>query len=129
MSEPKKKSKKKKKYKKRSYCNNNNQNTSDNSYNNQSSSNEDPTSKLCCFSSLDYIVLASTLAVALGEELSTTDISILSTFFAVLSDELALIASINACSTNGETPVFVPPVPDVAATSSQNRSKNMKKKK
>ena len=123
MSEPKKKSKKKKKYKKRSYCNNNNQNTSDNSYNNQSSSNEDPTSKLCCFSSLDYIV------VALGEELSTTDISILSTFFAVLSDELALIASVNACSTNGETPVFVPPVPDVAATSSQNRSKNMKKKK
>ena len=89
MSEPKKKSKKKKKYKKRSYCNNNNQNTSDNSYNDQSSSNEDPTSKLCCFSSLDYIVLASTLAVALGEELSTTDISILSTFFAVLSDELA----------------------------------------
>ena len=118
-----------KKNKKRSYCNNNNQNTSDNSYKNQSSSNEDPTSKLCCFSSLDYIVLASTLAVALGEELSTTDISILSTFFAVLSDELALIASVNACSTNGETPVFVPPVPDVAATSSQNRSKNMKKKK
>ena len=129
MSEPKKKSKKKKKYKKRSYCNNNNQNTSDNPYKNQSSSNEDPTSKLCCFSSLDYIVLASTLAVALGEELSTTDISILSTFFAVLSDELALIASVNACSTTGENPVFVPPVPDVAATSSQNRSKNMKKKK
>lgn len=31
---------------------------------NQNSSN----SKLCAFSSLDYIVLASTLAVALGEE-------------------------------------------------------------
>ena len=44
---------------------------------NQNSSN----SKLCAFSSLDYIVLASTLAVALGEELSSNDVSILATFF------------------------------------------------
>ena len=121
MSQSNKKSTRKKKHKKRTSGNN--------TTNHNSSDKQNNTSKLCCFSSLDYIVLASTLAVALGEELSTTDISILSTFFAVLSDELALIASVNACSTNGETPVFVPPVPDVAATSSQNRSKNMKKKK
>ena len=93
---------------------------------NQNSSN----SKLCAFSSLDYIVLASTLAVALGEELSSNDVNILATFFAVLSDELALIAAVDACNTGGnETSIFVPPIPDVAATSSQNISKNIKKKK
>lgn len=37
-------------------------------------------SKLCAFSSLDYIVVASTLAVALGEELSTNDVNVLATF-------------------------------------------------
>ena len=56
---------------------------------NQNSSN----SKLCAFSSLDYIVLASTLAVALGEELSSNDINILATFFAVLSDCVSVFPS------------------------------------
>ena len=74
---------------------------------NQNSSN----SKLCAFSSLDYIVLASTLAVALGEELSSNDVSILATFFAVLSDELALIAS-----SSEEEETFTAPTPDVAVT-------------
>ena len=37
--------------------------------------NQNTSSKLCYFSAIDYIVLASTLAIALGEELSTTDIS------------------------------------------------------
>ena len=37
-------------------------------------------SKLCDFSSLDFIILASTLAIALGEELSSNDINILATF-------------------------------------------------
>lgn len=74
------------------------------------------TSKLCAFSSLDYIVLASTLAVALGEELSSNDINILSTFFAVLSDELALIAAVDACSSSEAEELFPAPTPDVAMT-------------
>lgn len=127
---------KKKKKKTRSNCSDSsssNNNSSSNSSNSQSTS-DDKTSKLCYFSALDYIVLASTLAIALGEELSTNDINILSTFFAVLSDELALIGSVDACTT-GSTDVFVPPVPDVAMTTSQDKvktdskNKNMKKKK
>ena len=74
---------------------------------NQNSSN----SKLCAFSSLDYIVLASTLAVALGEELSSNDINILATFFAVLSDELALIAAVDVCSSSEEEETFTAPTP------------------
>lgn len=85
-------------------------------------------SKLCCFSSTDYIVLASTLAIALGEELSQTDLNILSTFFAVLSDELALITAVQGCNT-GEDEVFVPPVPDVAMTSSAKKTTSPKQKR
>ncbi len=74
-------------------------------------------SRLCAFSSLDYIVLASTLAVALGEELSSNDISILATFFAVLSDELALIEAVSDCSSSDENEeTFTAPTPDVAMT-------------
>ena len=106
-----------KKYKKRS-CTTKNSNNKD--INN--------TSKLCSFSAVDYIVLASTLAIALGEELSSDDINILASFFAVLSDELALIAAIDACNTgDDDSSVFVSPIPDVAVTSSQN--KKIKKKK
>lgn len=83
---------------------------------NQDSSN----SKLCAFSSLDYIVLASTLAVALGEELSSNDVNVLATFFAVLSDELALIAAIDACSSSeNDDESFTAPTPDVAMTRSK----------
>lgn len=141
MSEAKNNSNKKKKSKKRSNCqkeNNNNNNNSkakqSSSYNNnQSNSSNNTYSKLCCFSSVDYIVLASTLAIALGEELSSTDLGILSTFFAVLSDELALIQSVNNCNNNTNNPIFTPPVADVAVTSSKNEGnkgkKSIKKKK
>lgn len=73
-------------------------------------------SKLCAFSSLDFIVLASTLAVALGEELSPNDVNILATFFAVLSDELALVAAIDQCSSSEDNESFTAPTPDVAIT-------------
>ncbi len=85
-------------------------------------------SRLCNYSPLDYIFLASTLALALGEELSSNDINVLATFFAVLSDELALIASIEACNSNGEDDVFVPPVPDVALTKNNSRKRVYKRK-
>ena len=52
---------------------------------NQNSSN----SKLCAFSSLDYIVL---------------------------SDELALIAAVDVCSSSEEEETFTAPTPDVAVT-------------
>ncbi|MEW9077380.1 hypothetical protein [Terrisporobacter glycolicus] len=138
MSESKSKSNKKRKPKKRSSCkkentnNLNNKNSSNNDPNSQTNNKQNTNSKLCCFSSVDYIVLASTLAIALGEELSSTDLGILSTFFAVLSDELALIQSVNNCNSNTNNPIFVPPVADVAVTSSQNKNnnkKNIKKKK
>lgn len=105
-----------------------NNNTASQCDNNQSNSDSQK-SKLCCFSSTDYIILASTLAIALGEELSQTDLNILSTFFAVLSDELALIATVQGCNT-GDEDVFVPPVPDVATTSINKitPSKNQKRR-
>lgn len=117
------------KNKKRNSTQNNN---TDSQCDNNQSNSDSQKSKLCCFSSTDYIVLASTLAIALGEELSQTDLNILSTFFAVLSDELALIATVQGCNTGNED-VFVPPVPDVAATStnkmtpSKNQKRNSKK--
>ena len=73
-------------------------------------------SKLCDFSSLDFIILASTLAIALGEELSSNDINILATFFAVLSDELALIAAIDQCSSSDNSEQSSAASPDVAMT-------------
>ncbi|MGL4912418.1 MAG: hypothetical protein ACRC3Y_08300 [Romboutsia sp.] len=77
----------------------------------------------CKFGYVDYIILASSIAIALGEELSTNDLNILSTFFAVLADELALIGSIeNGCSGNSDDETFVPPVPDVAITSRSSAS-------
>ena len=84
-------------------------------------------SKLCAFSSLDYIVVASTLAVALGEELSTNDVNVLATFFAVLADELALIAAVEACSSNDEDDdSFAAPTPDVAVTRNAVKKSNAK---
>lgn len=106
-----------KKYKKRSSSNKTPNNCSNNK-------DEQNTSKLCSFSAVDYIVLASTLAIALGEELSSDDINILASFFAVLSDELALIAAIDVCgSRDDNSSTFVSPVPDVAATSLKNKKK------
>lgn len=137
MSEQEKKYKKKKKSKKVNCCNKNTNNhshneeeSSCNNSNSKSNKSINKTSKLCAFSSIDYIVLASTLAIALGEELSSDDINILASFFAVLSDELALIGAIDECNSGeDDTSIFVPPIPDVAATSSKSRSKNIKKKK
>lgn len=106
-----------------SNCNSCNNGTDDSNNN----SNKE-TSKLCSFGYVDYIVLASTLAIALGEELDTDDLSILAAFFATFSDELALIASVKSCSSNTPDDIFVPPVPDVAVTRSYNKSKRIKKK-
>lgn len=97
---------------------------------------------LCAFGYVDYIILASTIAVALAEELGADDLNILATLFAVLSDELALISAVEeTCnnndddSNNNDEPVFVPPVPAVSRTSKkpktvtcQNKVKKRKKK-
>ena len=98
-----------------SFYQDNTSNSSNGSVNTSNSTNNTG-SKLCCFGYIDYIVLASSLAIALGEELDNTDLSILSTFFAVLSDELALITSVNSCSSNTPDETFTAPVPDVAIT-------------
>ncbi|RDY29199.1 hypothetical protein CHL78_002515 [Romboutsia weinsteinii] len=93
---------------------------------------ETPESKLCCFGYVDYIVLASTLSVALAEELTVNDLNILAGFFAVLSDELALIASVESCP-SGNDDDFAAPAPAVAITSSdeviKKNPQNHKKKK
>lgn len=114
--------------------NNSNSNNNNNSNsNNTSTNNTPPNPRLCCFGYLDYIILASTLAVALGEELNSTDLNILATFFAVLSDELALIGAINSCPSNSQNntgdDVFVPPVPDVAMTRKKTKTKKIVKKR
>lgn len=89
----------------------NNINSNDNSNNSSSSCSNNNKSYLCSFGYLDYIVLASTLAIALAEELSEDDLEVLSAFFAVLADELALITSIQECSSEDETQdTFIPPI-------------------
>lgn len=101
-----------------------------NSFSNTNKSNnnsyQSKGSFLCNFGYVDYIVLASTISIALGEELSSNDLYILSSFFAVLSDELALIAAVEACPQNNNDNmndefVFVPP--DVAVTCNKHSKK------
>ncbi|CEO12040.1 Uncharacterised protein [[Clostridium] sordellii] len=89
-------------------------------------------SKLCRFGYVDYIVLASSLAVAISEEVNVNDLNILATFFAVLSDELALISSVKSCpensSSNDSTPEEFPEaVPDTALTRYKSKVKKRKK--
>lgn len=98
-----------------SNCNNSSNNNNDNNQSTNDNSNNQ-NSKLCYFSAFDYFVLSSTLAIALAEELSDTDIDILSTFLATLSDQLALIGSVNSCAQGERENIFVPPIP--AGTSS-----------
>ncbi|WP_042276843.1 hypothetical protein [Faecalimicrobium dakarense] len=95
-----------------------------------------PKSFLCNFGYVDYIVLASTISIALGEELSSNDLNVLASFFAVLSDELALISAVESCPSNSDDSsnnesgsddfTFVPP--GVARTSN-NTEKNSAPKK
>ena len=103
-----------------------------NYFKNMNRNQETPESKLCCFGYVDYIVLASTLSVALAEELTVNDLNILAGFFAVLSDELALIASVESCP-SGNDDDFAAPAPAVAITSSdeviKKNQQNHKKKK
>ena len=101
--------------------NNNNQNTNDNSTNQNS--------KLCYFSAFDYFVLSSTLAIALAEELSDTDIDILSTFLATLSDQLALIGDLNSCAQGETENAFVPPIPaNTPSSRGYSNSSNLKRR-
>jgi len=90
--------------------------------------NSSKTSKLCSFGSLDYMILASTIAIALSEEFSSDEVSILASFFAVLSDELALIEAIEDCNSNDtDDDVFVAPIPSVATiTLDEDNNNNLK---
>lgn len=97
--------------------------------NNDNDSSSKQTSKLCSFGYVDYMILSSTLAIALGEELSSNDLSILASFFATLSDELALITSVKNCNSNTPDDVFVPPIPDVAMTRNTNNPVKTRKTK
>ncbi|MGL4912763.1 MAG: hypothetical protein ACRC3Y_10090 [Romboutsia sp.] len=105
--------------------------TNNNNFNNTTK----PKSRLCKFGYLDYLVLASTISIALAEDFNSNDLSILATFFAVLADELALIGSLESCPSNNnlgsEDDLFAPPVPDIARTSINNvrEIKTNKKKK
>ncbi|MBS6508275.1 MAG: hypothetical protein KH369_08735 [Paraclostridium bifermentans] len=89
-------------------------------------------SRLCRFGYVDYIVLASSLAIAVAEEVNATDLNILASFFATFSDELALIASVKqGCSSdsdsdNDET-TFVPPIPATSGSRSKPKIKKRKK--
>ena len=88
-------------------------------------------SKLCYFGYIDYLFLASALAIALAEELSNDDVNILSGFFATLADELALIAAVGQCSSNNDdsdNDVIIPPAPDAAAVAVTRGSKKIIKK-
>ena len=107
---------------------NNNSNNNDNNQNtNANSTNQN--SKLCYFSAFDYFVLSSTLAIALAEELSDTDIDILSTFLATLSDQLALIGDLNSCAQGETENAFVPPIPaNTPSSRGYSNSSNLKRR-
>ncbi|MDU1253943.1 MAG: hypothetical protein E7C39_01995 [Intestinibacter bartlettii] len=84
---------------------------------------------MCYFSAFDYFVLSSTLAIALAEELSDTDIDILSTFLATLSDQLALIGDLNSCAQGGTENAFVPPIPaNTPSSRGYSNSSNLKRR-
>ena len=107
--------------------NNNNSNNNDNNHTNDNSTNQN--SKLCYFSAFDYFVLSSTLAIALAEELSDTDIDILSTFLATLSDQLALIGDLNSCAQGETENAFVPPIPaNTPSSRGYSNSSNLKRR-
>lgn len=95
----------------------------------------DDKSKLCCFGYVDYIVLASTLAIAVAEEVNASDLNILASFFATFSDELALIAAVKVtCAPNSEVnsseeSIFVPPTPTISRSKSNPKVKKRKKVK
>ncbi|MGX4598489.1 hypothetical protein [Faecalimicrobium sp. JNUCC 81] len=106
-------------------------NADDANTNSNNTNKTSPKSFLCNFGYVDYIVLASTISIALGEDLSSNDLNVLASFFAVLSDELALIAAVESCPSNSDDGnndnfTFVPP--DVARTS-DNTNKNGSSKK
>ncbi|MGG2468562.1 hypothetical protein ACOV1W_12535 [Paraclostridium bifermentans] len=90
-------------------------------------------SRLCRFGYVDYIVLASSLAIAVAEEVGPTDLSILASFFATFSDELALIASVKqGCSPDSDSDsseeiTFVPPIPATSGSRSKPKIKKRKK--
>ena len=109
-----------------------NTNNDQNSCNCDSSNNNNSTnqnSKLCYFSAFDYFVLSSTLAIALAEELSDTDIDILSTFLATLSDQLALIGDLNSCAQGETENAFVPPIPaNTPSSRGYSNSSNLKRR-
>ncbi|HSQ90511.1 hypothetical protein [Romboutsia sp.] len=94
--------------------------------------NKDPNkkpskSKLCSFGYVDYIVLSSTISIALAEDLTSDDLNILASFLATLSDELALIAAVKVCPTHGSDDGFIP---DVELTRSNfNSPKKIVKKR
>lgn len=91
--------------------------------------------RLCRFGYVDYIVLSSSLAIAVAEEVDATDLNILAAFFATFSDELALIAAVKeGCepeseSSSSEEFTFVPPIPPIGAARSKTKVKKRKKVK
>ena len=57
-------------------------------------------SRLKKFGPGDYFLLASTLALALNEELDSDDFNLITAFVTILADELALIDSLNSFPTS-----------------------------
>ncbi len=110
-------------------CDSSNNNNSNNNDNNTNANSTNQNSKLCYFSAFDYFVLSSTLAIALAEELSDTDIDILSTFLATLSDQLALIGDLNSCAQGETENAFVPPIPaNTPSSRGYSNSSNLKRR-
>ncbi|GAA0710652.1 hypothetical protein GCM10008904_22490 [Paraclostridium ghonii] len=93
--------------------------------------------RLCRFGYVDYIVLASSLAVAVAEEVNSTDLNILASFFATFSDELALISAVKSgCaldsdsdSSSSKENSFVAPALVASGTRSKSKVKKRKKVK
>jgi len=94
-------------------------------------------SKLCRFAPRDYIALSSAVSLAIAEELDDDELGILVAFFAVIADQLTLVAaSRRICSgtnsggtvTNVTEPANPLTVSDEIAADKINRKKVKKKR-
>jgi len=60
-------------------------------------------SKLCRFAPRDYIALSSALSLAIAEELDDDELKVLIAFFAVVADQLTLIATARSLCSAGDS--------------------------
>ena len=94
-------------------------------------------SRLCCFAPRDYIALSSALSLAIADELDKEELTVLIAFFAVVAEQLNLIATARGlCTTGNSDDTFSnvagptnPISPEADAEVAADKSKDINRKK